>query len=163
MTNNITYHHNNQERKIKVDFYLCSDLKFLSLCLGINAANSNFACPFCTCCKNDRKLFHILLRITVIMEEGLIKDAINSNNIDKLILIYKDQCGVTYNHYVDKDTNELMFRQLNGDEKKKILENLHDLSIVTVEHNVWIKMYAQNLNMIDVFMLLRIYQFTKRM
>ena len=201
--NNITYQHNNQVRKISVNFFLCSDLKFLSLCLGINAANSNFACPFCTCCKNDRKLFgiefdstfhrefstingkcrcrddgncnsnhgvkhnnllskssfsfdrifvdtlHILLRITDIMEDGLIKDALDTNNIQNLILVLKEQCGVSWNHYFHKDTNELMFRQLNGNEKKKILENLRDLSTVMEvntdtdpSNNIWIKMFG---------------------
>ena len=33
---------------IELEFHFCSDWKFLSLVLGINAANSNHFCPFCS-------------------------------------------------------------------------------------------------------------------
>ena len=42
----------------KIEFYLAGDLKFLSNVLGINAANSNFACPWCKCHKTDCSGMH---------------------------------------------------------------------------------------------------------
>lgn len=39
------------EAKYKVKFFFCSDWKFLALSLGLNAANSKYFCPWCTCTK----------------------------------------------------------------------------------------------------------------
>lgn len=38
----------------KFDLYFSSDWKFLAICLGFNAANSNHFCPWCTISKNQR-------------------------------------------------------------------------------------------------------------
>lgn len=38
----------------KFELYFSSDWKFLSICLGFNAANSNFFCPWCQICKHDQ-------------------------------------------------------------------------------------------------------------
>lgn len=40
--------------ELSFEFHLCCDWKFLALSLGINAANSNYFCLFCTCSKNER-------------------------------------------------------------------------------------------------------------
>ena len=41
------------EEKFFIEFLLAGDLKFLSNMMGINAANSNYACPWCKCHKTD--------------------------------------------------------------------------------------------------------------
>jgi hypothetical protein len=35
--------------------YFSSDWKFLAICLGMNAANAQYFCPWCDCNKNDIK------------------------------------------------------------------------------------------------------------
>ena len=42
------------DKHYDVDFYFCSDWKFLSLMIGIKAANSTFFCPWCLCAKEYR-------------------------------------------------------------------------------------------------------------
>src|SRR2546421_10378677 len=37
-----------------VELFFSSDWKFLAICLGMNAANSNYFCPWCLCSKNDQ-------------------------------------------------------------------------------------------------------------
>src|SRR6185369_4555115 len=52
------------------ELYFSSDWKFLAICLGFNAANSNYFCPWCECHKNqqlsDESLFAISKDITVL-------------------------------------------------------------------------------------------------
>ena len=38
----------------RVEYFLGGDLKFLAIACGIEAANSNFSCVWCTCSSNDR-------------------------------------------------------------------------------------------------------------
>ena len=58
--NGIQYESTNGTVSKKIEFQFCSDLKFLSLILGVKAANSNFPCPFCTVHKTDKHLFNLV-------------------------------------------------------------------------------------------------------
>ncbi len=40
--------------QFSVEFYLGADLKFLALCMGIEAANAKYSCIWCTCPAEDR-------------------------------------------------------------------------------------------------------------
>lgn len=40
-------------RHWKTELYFSSDWKFLTICLGFNAANSTYFCPWCTCQKSE--------------------------------------------------------------------------------------------------------------
>ena len=37
-----------------IEYFLCSDLKFLAIICGIEAVNSTYACIWCKCPSNDR-------------------------------------------------------------------------------------------------------------
>jgi len=42
------------QRRIKLQLYLCADWKFLALVLGLNSANSDWFCLWCLCQKEER-------------------------------------------------------------------------------------------------------------
>ena len=42
-------------RTHKFRFFFCSDWKFLSIIMGLKAANSKFFCPWCLCTKSERE------------------------------------------------------------------------------------------------------------
>ncbi|PKY32968.1 hypothetical protein RhiirB3_451535, partial [Rhizophagus irregularis] len=44
----------NQNREWKVELYFSSDWKFLAICLGLNAANSKYFCPWCEVSKEKQ-------------------------------------------------------------------------------------------------------------
>jgi hypothetical protein len=60
----------NDEFHWNCELYFSSDWKFLAICLGFNAANSNYFCPWCECHKdqqlNGESLFTISKDITVL-------------------------------------------------------------------------------------------------
>lgn len=43
-----------KKKTFKIDYLFCSDWKFLSLIIGIKAANSTYFCPWCMCAKEYR-------------------------------------------------------------------------------------------------------------
>ena len=47
----------NQNEKFR--FHFCADLKFLAFALGIQRANSNYFCPWCTCTKEAKCLNNV--------------------------------------------------------------------------------------------------------
>ena len=40
--------------KFNIEYYLCADWKFLTICVGIDAANATYACIWCKCPSSDR-------------------------------------------------------------------------------------------------------------
>ncbi len=49
-----------ENKKIKLNFFLAGDMKFLLLALGLNAANSRFPCAFCLAEKKNFRQFEAL-------------------------------------------------------------------------------------------------------
>lgn len=65
----------------KINLYFSSDWKFLAICLGINAAKSNYFCPWCTIKKSQQGDLSLMWTI--------------SKNINML----KDNCNAYPGHY----------------------------------------------------------------
>ncbi|RHZ85835.1 hypothetical protein Glove_59g63 [Diversispora epigaea] len=55
----------NQGREWKIGLYFSSDWKFLSICLGINSANSKYFCPWCEISKEKQVNFSYEWKITI--------------------------------------------------------------------------------------------------
>ena len=51
------------------EFYFSADLKFLAICLGLNAANSTYFCPWCNVNKNQYEDTQADWRITKTIDQ----------------------------------------------------------------------------------------------
>ncbi|GES79267.1 hypothetical protein GLOIN_2v1792490 [Rhizophagus clarus] len=59
----------NQNREWKIELYFSSDWKFLAMCLGLNAANSKYFCPWCEVSKEQQGDFSYEWTINKTMDQ----------------------------------------------------------------------------------------------
>ncbi|PKC62344.1 hypothetical protein RhiirA1_397698 [Rhizophagus irregularis] len=59
----------NQDIEWKVELYFSSDWKFLAMCLGVNAANSKYFCPWCEVSKEQQGDFSYEWTISKTMDQ----------------------------------------------------------------------------------------------
>ncbi len=151
--------------RYKIEFWLGGDLKFISLVTGINAASSNYPCPWCILHKNQFSnnsfdhsinrilsgseygqlhepveniipdVLHMFMRITDKLERKLHDDIEELNNTFsntiegnanfELYVNFLELINIKKPYYKDKTTSQLVLRDLNGVEKKRLFERIN--------------------------------------
>ena len=103
-------------KKVKFKFIFASDWKFLALTLGLNAANSNYFCCWCTCCKDGS-----VVSTDIWKNDDFLRDLIksNKNRILKCLACFNSgDCGSNHGVTGTNLLEEDVFDDI-------VLDNLH--------------------------------------